>query len=160
MGRHKFQFAPVFFSLVRSFSALRFCRQFSRFVEGESRRMILFFSRRILLAAYLIWGSLFAAWCLSNVHWARIRSNHNVFFMCYLHTIYSDFPQFKINYVSLFSLFALSICKCTSEQNICLWFTMRNQKLNIKFIKSATNVKFVFTICSFHLSMYRFSQLI
>lgn len=28
------------------------------------------------------------------------RSNHSAYFMCYLHTIYSDFPQFKINYVA------------------------------------------------------------
>lgn len=43
------------------------------------------------------------------------RSNHNEnLFMCYLHTIYSDFPQFKINYAS-------QICKI--EQSIYLLFS-------------------------------------
>lgn len=120
LGRHKFQFVR-FFSL--SLSAVRF---FLFFAGGEnsSERCVCFFVGNFSVA-YLIWGfgfcCLFLPFSTSSSSMPPARtvqgnkahifwSNHCAFFtyVWYLHTIYSDFPQFKINYVSLK---CISLCK-------------------------------------------------
>lgn len=100
VGRHKFQFA-IACVCVCCFSL------FWRWQREKSERIHFFFLRDLTCAAlvfgaHLIWGSLLLHSVLPSLKKAQsLASNHGRFFMCYLHTIYSDFPQFKINYVSL-----------------------------------------------------------
>lgn len=79
--------------------------------SGKKQSWRMLFQWWCCSAAYLIWGSFFVCIIRDASLFCRttnlelgfsVFEEHNAaFFMCYLHTIYSDFSQFKINYVSL-----------------------------------------------------------
>lgn len=117
VGRHKFQYSLLLLLLLSAsfYPLVSVSISFSFSKEGQKiETNTFFFFFRTFLLLPIRFGGLFhrKAPPLVTEH-THFQQNQNKFFMCNLHTIYSDFPQFKINYAS-------RICKI--EQTIYLLF--------------------------------------